>query len=865
MRINKNKPPFVAEKILNLISDHDDDLSCVGDFGEEFLEIAESKSILTAKSWYWKQFFISVPKIIRESIYRSFMMFRNYLKITFRNLKTNRGHTFINIFGFSIGMAASILIFLYVQKEFSYDMFHEKAGRVCKVLLIDKSFGTNQTPAGITWAALSPVLKQEIPEVTESVRIWRRGRVPMTVEDRKVFSTDFAFVDPEIFKIFDFKLEVGDENTALAEPFKAVITRNMAQKLFGDSDPVGKQFINQGIPITVSGVLEDIPENSHMKFDVMVSLLTPDTTSGFGARLRSWNWIAFPTYLLLNDPSSKQYLEEKMIEVIRNNGVSESFSVTFQPLKDVHLHSRNIIFDSNNINKGDAGYVYSLMAVSILIIFIAAFNFMNLATARSLTRAKEVGLRKVAGARKRQLIYQFLGESLFLCFVSFSVALFIVALVNIYISSNYSIDLSIWNLLKPGTLMGMIGFLSLLGIFAGSYPALVLSGFNPVTVLKGSFHSSSKGAFTRKLLVLVQFSISIALILASSIVYQQIHFIKTMNMGYDRDQVLNITLNNDIVNNGNTFTGRLMDHPSIVSVSSGSNSPIQIYNRSSILPEGKSRDEAWVTSILNADEHYFDTMDISIVKGRNFSSEHSTDVSNAVILNETAVRAIGWDDPIGKTVSFGGPNQLEVIGVIRDFHFSSIRQKIESLTVRFRPENNSELMIKVKGGEISEAMAYIENAWTEVFPNDPFEYSFLDEQFDSMYRNESDFEIIVRTFTFLAILIACLGLYGLASHMVEQRTKIIGIQKVLGATVSGIIIRISTEFLNLVVVSNIIAWPVAYFVMNGWLEDFVYKVDMDWSIFVLSGFAVLVITLLTVFHQAFRVARANPVESLRYE
>lgn len=789
-------------------------------------------------------------------------MIGNYLKVILRNLKKHKGYSFINICGLAVGMTASLLIFLYVQKELSYDGFHAKADRIHRALLLDKSLGVSNNLAGITWPTLAPALKQELPEVVEAVRIWRRGRVGVDIAEQRFYTQNMVFADPEVFRIFDFSLEIGDPATALAEPFSAVITRTLAEKLYGQEDPVGKTFISNSVTTTITGILSDIPEHSHLLFDLMVSLKTPDNESGLGRRLQTWNWIAFPTYFLLNDAGAAEGLEAKMIAVIRKNGVSENFSVSHQPLKNVHLHSKNILFDRHNQNKGEIGYVYSLGAIAFIIILIASINFMNLATARSSNRAREVGMRKVVGARRQQLVYQFLGESLFLCLLAFVIALGLVMLLKEYAAAvyNFSLDLSI--LARPPVLAGMLGAVVLIGLVSGSYPALVLSSFRPVQVLKGAFKNSGRGVFLRRLLVVLQFAISIAMIISSGIVFKQMQFIRSKNIGYDRSQVLNISLSQDMAANFEPFTEKLAQSPDILSWSAADSIPGRGMSRTSIEPEGLGDDSGWVVSIMAMDEHYLKTLGMELAAGRNFSQEFSTDAREAVILNEAAVRALSWEEPVGKTFNKG---RLKVIGVVKDFHFTSLRHQIEPLVIRFQPDAGGVLSLKLAAGKIMPAISFIRSTWAEMYPGNPLEFTFLDEEFDRLYHREQSFGSMTRAFTLLAILIACLGLFGLASHMVEQRTKEIGIRKVLGSTVTRIVYQLSRNYLLLILISNIIAWPVTYYLMNRWLQDFAYRTRMELSVFVFSTLAALAIALLTVSYQSIRAALANPADSLRYE
>jgi len=861
MKREYKKIPGIIGFLLDRMLPDSDNLYLKGDYEEIFNRISIDKGSAAAHLWISGQVLKSLPVFLFDSIFWSLIMIKNYLTIAFRSMVRHKGYTFINIAGIAIGFTASIIIFLYVYHELSHDRFHSKSDSIYRVLLIDRSLGVSNNHAGIITPTMGPALKKELPEVVESVRIWRRGRSPLNIGDRTVYSTDFAFADPEIFTMFDFGLETGDKNTAIVEPNTAVITRDMAEKLFGSEDPVGKSFDVTGRTLTITGILSEIPDNSHMKFDIIASINVSDTTSTFYTNLHRWNSFFMPTYIQLDNPESSEGLDEKMIEIIRKNGLEESFSVTHQPLHDIHLKSGGILFEGYNQGEGDINFVYSLGAIAFFIILIASFNFMNLTTARSANRAREVGMRKVVGAHRRQLIGQFLSESLILCISGFIIALILVLLLSRYIGSAYSLNLNLSLLANPLIIGGLTGAAVIVGLLSGTYPAFVLSSFRPVVVLKGVFRSSGHAVILRKLLVVLQFTASIAMIICSGIVIQQIDYIKSKNIGYDRSQVLTLTINRDMYDNFGPLTDKLVESPAILSWSSSDNVPGRGMARSGVLPEGAAEDETWVVSYMFADDQFVETMGMEMAEGRYFSRDYGTDTI-AVIMNEAAVKAIGWEDPVGKTFNRGS---FTVIGVVKDFHFTTLHHQIEPLTILYRQGPNRVLSLKLKAGAIQEAVAHIEQTWNELYPGNPFEYSFLDDEFDKLYRNEENFGSMTRGFTGLAILVACMGLFGLASHTVQQSTKEIGIRKVLGASAKGLVMLLTKDFIRLVLIANVIAWPAAWYFMDRWLQSFVYRTDMDWSIYVISGGIAFIIAVATVSSQALRAAHANPVDSLRYE
>lgn len=789
-------------------------------------------------------------------------MWKNYLVTALRNLRKHKGHTLINILGLAIGMAASLLIFLYVQREMSFDQFHTKANRIQRVLLLDKSLGVTNTYAGITFVAMGPEIPKDIPEVEEAVRFLGRGRQPLRIEEQRFYTRDMVFADPNVFKIFDFKLKSGDPDIALKDPYTMVLSKELARTIFGDKNPIGETMMWNDDQLRITGVLDEIPSSSHLQFDAMVSLNFPDEEDGFAQQLREWDWISAPTYVLLREGADDKDLEEKLIGVLRKNGVEENFSVTNQPLNEVHLQSKTIVFDRHNQNKGDIGSVYAMSAVAFFIMLIAIFNFMNLSTARSHGRAREVGMRKVVGARRRQLILQFIGESVLLCLGGLLIAFGLVWSASIYLNAAFDMNLDLSLFMQPRFIAIMLAGTVLTGLLAGSWPSFVLSSFRPSQVLRGSGLTGSHGMAMRRVLVVVQFAISIALIIGSGIVYQQIQFIKHKDVGYDREQVLTIGLSRETAQNFDPLVEKLAQSPAILSLSASGNVPGRTMGRRGIQPEGVSEDDAWIVSGMSMDEHFLETMGIELVAGRNFSKEFGTDAEQAVIINQAAVSALGWNEPLGKTFNNG---DLKVVGIIGDFHFATLRHVVEPLVINFRPGANGYLSLKLRAGAIPAGIDHLKQVWNEIFPGNPMEFVFLDDEFDQLYRRETSFGSLTRGFTALAIFIACLGLFGLASHTVERRMKEIGIRKVMGAGIGGLVMLLSKTYLKLVLLANLVAWPAAYFMMRGWLNDFAYRIDIGASIFIVSTIAAVLISLFTVSFHSIRAANSDPVKALRYE
>jgi putative ABC transport system permease protein len=793
-------------------------------------------------------------------------MFKNYIKIALRSLLKSRGTSVINIVGLSIVMACCIIIFLFVQNEMGYDKFHSKADNIFRVLTIDEALGVSSNLVGITLPALGEAMDNDFPEVVQRVRMIPQGRQLINYEQQGFYTEHFAYAEPTLFSMFDFNLIDGDTEKALTEPNTVVMSQAMAEKTFAGEPAIGKRIdIGNQSGLEVVGIMEDVPQNSHLNFDVVVSMQQSDTTSGFAQFLRSWQSISMVTYVELANPTSEDNVETKMEELIRANDVGENFKVTLQPLADVHLKSSGILFENYNLNKTDISYVYTLAAVGLFVILIASFNFMNLSTARSANRAQEVGVRKVFGAFRAQLINQFMIESVVLCVVSFLIALVLVSLTGGLVNLPIEQNLALYFLSNPQWLGGALLFVLLLGIFSGSYPALLLSSFNPIAILRGSFKTSSKGVVLRKSLVIFQFTISIIMIIGTAIVYDQLQHQRNIDKGFDPEQVVTLNVGHPSLQQSlPVLINKLEQSPDILSTARTGGMPGRTFGRRGMVPEGASQEDTWIVSVLNFDEKFMDLMDMEVVDGRGFNIDMQTDQQQAVLINEAMAKELTWDEPVGKKLTFGQQEQT-VIGVVKDFHFANMRHKIEPLAMFFNPSGGGNLAVKFNASNTSETISFLQSSWDEVFPNSPLEYRFFNEEFGQQFASDERFGKLVFSFTWLAIFIACLGLFGLSAFTAEQKTKEIGVRKVLGASVGGIVLLLSKQFSQLIVVAIVLAIPVAYYLMSQWLSDYEYRVDINWTWFVISAIVALFIALSTVTYQSVRAASINPSKSLRYE
>jgi putative ABC transport system permease protein len=795
-------------------------------------------------------------------------MLKSYFVIGLRNLLKQKGYSFIKIAGLAFGLAASMVIYLYVLEDLSYDKFHNNYNNIVRLLTIDNAEGVSSKLVGVTAPPLGPTAETELPEVLKSVRLGGGGQLDLSYGD-KILKCDAGFrSESSIFEVFDFKILDGKKEKTLEEPNSIAITQKLAKRLFGDENPIGKTIkLNQTVDLNVVALVEDPPKNSHIQFDLLRSMTPGQNEDGYKQFIQSWQGISQFTYLLLDKPLDAASLNPKLKEITKKNNAVEFFTPVAQPLADVHLKSKEILFETN-ANKSDILNVYVLSIIAALILLLAAVNFMNLVTAKSVGRAKEVGMRKVIGAVRNQLIGQHLTESILVAFISALLSFGLVFLSVPVLNSSYQRFANPMVLLEWKNILTVIGLIIFVGIVSGLYPAFVLSSFKPVLVLKGSFKNSESGIRLRKALVVLQFTISIALMVGTGIVYQQMKFIYSTDLGYDRDQVITLALNNQTARNATTLKKELLQNPNIVSVGTASTRIGQQLGRTQIYPEGVSNETNIITSIMAVDNSYVQTMGMTILEGRAFSEEF--DDSLNMIINEEMMRMLKWTDAVGRKISLqSGPNPTDltaytVVGVLKDFHFATIRHKLEPMFMLYN-ENNGSVAIKAKAENMKETLTFLEQTWKKVNASSTFEYAFLDEQFANLYRNEQAFATMFTHFTILALVIAGLGLFALSAFTAEQRRKEIGIRKVLGAGNGTILWKLSAEFIQLILVAFVIASAVSYFVMDRWLADFQYSIKIGVGVFLITAASSIAIAFLTVSFQAMKAAWSNPVDALRSE
>ncbi len=811
-------------------------------------------------------------------------MFRNYLKIAWRNLIRNKTFSAINILGLALGMATCLLIGLYVFHELSYDRFHEKADRIVRVTFRASMNGNKINEANVM-PPTAQTLQQDYPEVLDATRLRVAGELILASGNSLIRENAVAFADANFFDVFSFSLVNGNPNRALQQPNTVVISNKMARKYFGGTNPIGKTLTSKGSfggqRLEVTGVMADFPANSHLQYDFLVAMAGLDE-----AKATSWMQSEFYTYLLLPPGYDYRTLEAKLPQVVQKYmgpEIQQAFGMSFakfreagndlglrlQPLTDIHLHSS---FDYDLSPSGDIRYVYGFGAIALFMLLIATFNFMNLSTAGAAKRAGEVGIRKVLGSVQSALVGQFLMESLLLTAIALLLA---VGLVWLFLPAFNALTGKIltFNTLNiPILVPGLVLFGLVVGVLAGSYPAFFLASVNPIAVLKGGAGRLAMGrqrVSLRSTLVVVQFGLSFVLIIGTAVVWQQLSFIRHAKLGYDKERVLVIRETGRLGKNEAVFREQLLRDTRVVDASISGYLPAGPSYNNNFLVYGDNREGQYVKGIrYDVDERYIPTLGMTLAAGRNFSPRFGTD-SSGIILNETAATQLGWGhDAIGHTITRpdndGTRRTYRVIGVVRDFHFKSLHERIAPLMMTLG-DNSGTVLAKVKTRDVEDLLKTIESQWTAFAVDAPIAYSFLSDDFNAIYRAEQQTGWVLGLFSGLTIFVSCLGLFGLATFTAGQRTKEIGVRKVLGASVGSIVALLSKDFLKLVLIAIVIASPIAWYAMHRWLQDYAYRITIAWWVFALAGLLAVGIALLTVSFQSVKAALMNPVKSLRSE
>jgi putative ABC transport system permease protein len=794
-------------------------------------------------------------------------MIKNLLLVALRNFKRDKWYSLLNILGLTIGTTFSLFLIFYIKDELSYDRYNEKAGRIYRINSHIKEPDKDTMRWAVTPFPMAPALAKDYPEVEEAVRFIGIGKVMYKNGDLRLYEDKVFAADSNLFRVFTHRFIEGDPQTALKDPKSMVLTRSVAKKFFGNKSCVGKALEDaKGDVYKITAVIEDVPKNSHILFNVLIS--RSSLPADFA---KSWGGFGFYTYVLLKPNASATGFEKKM-EPIYDKYLASIFAqynikMRFgaMPITAIHLHS-NMANEPEEL--GSMSYIYIFSAVAFFMLLIACINYMNLTTARSARRAKEIGMRKVTGSSRLQLISQFLIESTLTAFFALLLAIGVIALLLPTFNSLSGKFISFNTLLKPDTILILLAVIVFVGLVGGSYPAFYLSKFNPVSVLKGSLSKGSSNVVLRRILVVIQFSISIIMLTCTWIIYGQLKYLRNKDLGFNSEQVLIATANsnNDIRSKILAFKNEMRSNPQVISVSTAQAVPGSGVNFSLFNIESKNGYVDKGVDCYGVDEDYFKTLGIKLVKGRNFSG--LPDTLRSIIVNENMVKEFGWgENAIAKKVKFPGDTSgkyLEVVGVIKDFNQKSLYNPITPLILYYRPNNNT-IQLKLRPGNIPSVVAGIEKKWKDAFPELPFEYTFLDQDFDSQYAADQKRSKIFTAFSVLTIIITCLGLLGLIAFTTQQRQKEISIRKVMGANIGEIIPLITRNFILLVGLSCFIAFPVAWYFMDKWLKIFPYNTGLSATPFILSAVAVLLITLLTVIFHTMKAALANPIKSLRTE
>lgn len=809
-------------------------------------------------------------------------MIKNYLKSAWRNIARHKFISFINIFGLTIGITCCLLILTYIINETGYDKYNTNANRTYRVTRIFYSGnGVESLHLSAVAPPFGPLLKSAFPEVQQMTRLYPNGTVILRYKEKLFNEENSFFADEHFFDIFSVDVTNGDKFTALNDPYTVMLTDKIAHKYFGDTDPINKTIIldNTKHEFKVTGIFKPFPVNAHMHPEILISFNTLKDTAMYGEKQLETNYgnNSFYTFLLLPKGYNADNLRKRLPSFLDNYvhmpgmagnvKTSKFVTLTLQKLTDIHLRSH---LDDELESNGDITRVYIFSVIALFILLIACINYMNLSTARSALRAKEIGIRKVIGAQRKEIIRQFLSESVLVTWIALLLAVVLTSVLLPYIDKLSNLNLALSELYSWDILVALVALPFIIGLISGIYPALFMSSFKPVKVLKGVFKAGSGGVSFRKVLVVTQFAISIILIVATTVVFQQLRYIQQKSLGFNKDHILTTAYNGDLDKKYDSFRNDLLSIPGVKEA-----------GRSSRIPSGRLLDEQGASVMqngtlqqvkidlkcLSTDYGFIPTFGMHMAAGRNFSRDYATDTSN-YILNETAVKMLGWGSPqnaIDKDMVYGG-TKGKVIGVVKDFHFESLHQAIVPMIFYMPPGGNyHRLSLKVGGNNIPATIAAIGDTWHRYLPDVPFDYGFLDQKFQQLYSSEQEQGSLFTIFSCIAIFIACLGLFGLSAFTITQRVKEIGVRKVLGASVPQIVTELSKDFLKLVIVAAVIAFPIAWYIMNKWLLDFASRIDIEWWVFVLAGIIALIIAFATISFQSIKAANANPVKSLRSE
>ncbi len=870
MRKNKVRPPRLGQWILKKILPSEESRYFIEGIEERYVREFNDKDRISAIFWYLKDIFCTIPLLIIHNFSGSGVMFKNYIKVALRNIKRHKGFSFINIGGLAFGIACCLLILRYVVFEMSYDNYHEDAGRTYRINMNMKHLNreTNESRFDLFVPNIPEPLighiREEIPNIENAVCIVRGGRTLTSREDKRFYEDEYIYVDPEIFNIFTIPFVLGDPKSALERPNTVVITQRIAEKYFGNNQKFGESIIIDGETYQITGVVENPPKNTHLKYDFMISFKTYEVSEGDLSQWGAWGYEGYIKLAIGVDPKDvEQTMNETYGDVLKEGDVTHRYFL--EPVSTIHLNMRWS-------GEMDPKYLMILSIIALFVLVLACINFINLTTARSSFRAREIGLRKVVGAERLQLIRQFLCESMLMSLFAMLCALVLVCFLYPYFNTLVASNFALVDFLGKDFILATLGLALMVGFFSGLYPSFVLSSFQPVSILKSRGFSRTGKTALRNLLIICQFTVSTVLIIGTLFIFKQVVFMKNKDLGFNKEQKLVIPIEEG--NKYQIYKNEFLKHTSITGAAASQTVPGSKPDWNAVQLPGEEDVKGQLMNYEYVDADFLDEYDIELVGGRFFDKDLSTDVGGPLVLNEAAVKALGWLSPeeaVGKKliaywsgdVAQRGPQP--VIGVVRDYHYEILQNFIDPLVIVMAPSRFRSLTLTFESQNVTDVLSFTEKTWDSLFPNDVFRYYFLDDHFGRLYDAEERLMRIVRSFTLLSILISCLGLFGLAAFMAEKRTKEIGIRKVLGASVSNIMVLFSNDFMRLIALANGLAWPIAYFAMHKWLQNYAYRINMELWMFVVSAALVLFIVLLTLSFQTIKVATSNPVDSLRHE
>ena len=872
-----DKIPGLGKAMLWLLLDEEDYHQVAGDFEESYRYRTETQGRTRAMLWFWFIFFKSLPGFIRDTIYWRCIMIKNYFKIALRIIKRQKLYSFLNIVGLAVSLTCSFLIFLHVKDELSYETNFPKSERLYRIQTNSK-YGSTFRNWGASAPALGPILEETFPEVEKTTRIRDLGREILSYQPSqgttKRFEEKGGFIaDSSIIAMFDLKFLLGDPRTALEEPNTVVLTESIAKKYFANQDPIGKTLVNENRKqsFQVTGVIQDMPRNTHLRIDYMISM--PSFASIIGIAnaelLNHRTWKAMFTYVLLQPDQTAESFDAKapaFMESFHSGYPGRQEEILLQPIRRIHLHSK---LEGEIGANSDIAYVYIFSGTALLLLLIAAVNFVNLSTAQSFKRMKEIGIRKVVGARRGQVIKQYLGESLLITALSAGFTLILLYLLLPFYTQMTGKDITFGDIVHAQNILFLLIMMGILSLLAGVYPAFFASGFQPVNTLKTIRDPRSSTTRLRKGLVIFQFVISIFMIFSTITIYRQLVFFHNQDLGFDKDQLVALRLygefRQDVLSNTDALKTEILRHSAVSHVALSSNLPGGSFSNERLTPFSVAdKSSLPMLRFMRIDEDFIEAVGLEIVSGRNF--DRASDQKGAYIIAESVAEVLNLNQPLGvECRSDIHDGTSPIVGVIKDFHFASLHNKIEPLVLEYRPSWTGYMFVKVESGRFGEVLEFLRQKYDEVAPDHLFSYVFVDEYFDRNYEIENRSYSLFRVFSMIALLVACLGLFGLTVYAAEIRVKEIGIRKVLGASIPNITLLMSKEFILWVSIANIIAWPAAYLAMNRWLENFAFRVHIHVWTFVFSAALVILFALVTVSYQAIWAAVSNPVDSLRYE